>query len=166
MTFKQVIQLFAAASQCTKFSNIGRKIVIKSLGMAILGLVLLAQPALAGQQKYFYVYGVADAGGDGPLTTSSLLGLSQCQSAEAAAQPGGMAVIQQCVPACNSTLSNTAWTFIQSADTDNDGSSRPQAIGIYLHQEDCAAGIAAAQGVGFTDISSVCVTMKSRLYCK
>jgi len=139
--------------------------MMKSLVMAILGLVLLAQPALAGQQKYFYVYGTADADGDGPLTTSTLLGLSQCQSKQAAAQPGGMAVIQQCVPACNNT-SNTAWTFIQSADTDNDGSIQPQAIGIYLHQEDCVAGIAAAQGIGFTNISSVCVTLKSRLYCK
>jgi len=139
--------------------------VIKSVGMAILGLVLLAQPALAGQQKYFYVYGVADAGGDGPLTTSSLLGLAQCQSAEAAAQPGGMAVIQGCVPACNNT-STTAWTFIQSADSDNDGNSQPQAIGIYLHQEDCAVGIAAAQAVGFTNISTVCVTLKSHLFCK
>ena len=139
--------------------------MIKSVGMAILGLVLLAQPALAGQQKYFYVYGVADADGDGPLTTSSLLGLSKCQSAQAAAQPGGMSVIQPCVPACNNT-SSTAWTFIQSADSDGDGSSQPMAIGIYLNQADCTAGIAAASTAGFTNISSVCVMLSAHLYCR
>lgn len=138
----------------------------KSAVMAILGLVLLTQPAIAGQQKYFYVSGVADAGGDGPLTSSSLLGLSQCQAAEAGPQPGGMAVIQGCVPACNSTLSKTAWTFIQSPDFDNDGSPQPQAIGIYLNQADCAAGIAATQAVGFTNISTVCVAITTHLYCK
>ena len=140
--------------------------MIKSLGMAILGLVLLTQPAIAGQQKYFYVFGLADAGGDGPLSTSSLLTLAKCQSAEAAPQAGGAAVIQQCVPACNITLSNTAWTFIQSADFDNDGSSQPMAIGIYLNQADCTAGIAATNAAGFTNISSVCVTLTSHLYCK
>ena len=140
--------------------------MIKSFGMAILGLVLLTQPASAAQQKYFYVFGAADADGDGPLTTSSLLTLSQCQSAEAAPQAGSGVVIQDCVPACSKAVSDTAWTFIQSADTDNDGSSQPQAIGIYLYQADCTTGIADAKAVGFTNISSVCVTLKSHLYCR
>src|SRR6266446_7566444 len=126
--------------------------------MAILGLVfLLIQPAIAGQQKYFYVFGVADVGGDGPLTTSSLVSLAQCQAAEAAPQAGGMNVIQQCVPACNNNVSNTAWMFIESADNDNDGSSQPLGIGLYLQQADCVAGIAAVQQAGFTNISTVCV---------
>lgn len=138
----------------------------KSIFMAMLGLFLLTQTASAGQQKYFYMYGVADGDGDGHLTTSLLLSLSQCQAGAKARATVNGDLVQGCTPGCNTGVSKTAWEFIQSADTDGDTDAVYQAIGIYLNQSDCNAGIADANAAGFTDISTVCVAAQAHLFCK